>query len=286
MQLPFHFVPVNQETRHQFYDGRIISTFDLCGIFLCSRGEIEILFGDRTYLLHRGDMYIYVPSTLVRLLHKSNDAEGMMLEAELNYILPIVSGPLSVENLLYLRQHPCISLTEPQYRHIWQLTETLYLRIHDDEIGELTVQHRNLMLDIYKSMGQTLCYEVMNVYFSNRPLQPLPQGKKDVVFHNFMMALFRHYTHERDVAFYAQMQHLDPRYFSTIIKEKSGNTPLHWIVQMVITEARQLLESSDLSIKEISARLNFSNQSFFGKYFKQYVGISPKEYRLRQQNEV
>ena len=32
-------------------------------------------------------------------------------------------------------------------------------------------------------------------------------------------------------------------------------------------------------IKEIADQLNFPTQSFFGKYFKQYVGISPKEYR-------
>ena len=75
------------------------------------------------------------------------------------------------------------------------------------------------------------------------------------------------------------MQHLAPRYFSAIIKEKSGSNALQWIVQMVITEAKQLLENSDLSIKEIAARLNFPTQSFFGKYFKQYVGVSPKEYR-------
>ena len=60
-------------------------------------------------------------------------------------------------------------------------------------------------------------------------------------------------------------------------------------MQMVITEAKQLLEGSDLSIKEIANQLNFPTQSFFGKYFKQYVGISPKEYRkdkLRIRNGI
>ena len=40
-----------------------------------------------------------------------------------------------------------------------------------------------------------------------------------------------------------------------------------------------MLDNTDLSIKEIATKLNFPTQSFFGKYFKQYVGISPKEYR-------
>lgn len=88
-------------------------------------------------------------------------------------------------------------------------------------------------------------------------MQPLPQNKKDVIFQNFMLALFRLYRKERDVAYYARMQHITPRYFSTIIKEKSGNSALQWIVQMVITEAKQLLEGSDLSIKEIADQLNF-----------------------------
>ena len=135
------------------------------------------------------------------------------------------------------------------------------------------------MLELIKSMGQTVCYEVLNAYIANQPLRALPQGKKDLVFQNFMLMLFRYYRRERDVTFYAQMQHRAPRYFSAIIKEKSGSNALQWIVQMVITEAKQLLENSDLSIKEIAARLNFPTQSFFGKYFKQYVGVSPKEYR-------
>lgn len=70
-----------------------------------------------------------------------------------------------------------------------------------------------------------------------------------------------------------------PRYFSSVIKEKSGSSALQWIIQNVITEAKYLLDNTDLSIKEIATKLNFPTQSFFGKYFKQYVGISPKEYR-------
>ena len=128
-------------------------------------------------------------------------------------------------------------------------------------------------------MGQTFCYEVLNIYFTNQPVVPLPQSNKDVIFQNFMLSLFRFYRREREVGFYAGRQHLTPRYFSSIIKEKSGTGALQWIVQMVISETKQLLETSDLSVKEIAMTLNFPTQSFFGKYFKQYVGVSPKDYR-------
>lgn len=278
-QIPFRFIPLTADVSRFLCDGQIISTLDQCGLFLCRRGEIEVSFADRTYHIKRGDMYIYMASTLVRLLHKSEDAEGIMIEVDINYVIPIANRVMNVESQLFLREHPCISLTDGQFRHLEHLLESLCSRIETENISDMTQQRRYLALELLKSMGQTLCYEVLDAYFANQPLQPLPQSKKDLVFQNFMLALFRYYRRERDVAFYARMQHLAPRYFSTIIREKSGSNALQWIVQMVITEAKQLLESSDLSIKEIAARLNFPTQSFFGKYFKQYVGMSPKDYR-------
>lgn len=281
LQLPFRFILMPDDASIPFCDGQIISTLDCCGIFLCTQGEIKLSLEDKSYRIRRGDMYIYMASTLVHLLHKSGEAQGIMVEVKLDYILPVIHRVLNVESLLFIRQHPCISLSEKQFSHLERLLEMLHHRIASETLSDESQQHRCLTMELLKSMGQTLCYEVLDVYFTNQPLQPLPQGKKDLVFQNFMQALFRYYRREREVGFYARMQHLEPRYFSTIIKEKSGRGALQWIVQMVITEAKLMLESSDLSIKEIAMQLNFPTQSFFGKYFKLYVGISPKEYRKR-----
>lgn len=277
--IPFQYTFLSRETFHIFKDGQIISTFNKCGIFFCRRGSVEVSLEDKHFHIHPGDLYIYMPSTLVHLLQKSEDAEGIMLEVDLDYIIPVVNRVMNVENQLFMRNHPCISLSKEQCAHLDYLLNNLWMRIRTEEIQEVNAQYRHLKLELIKSMGQTLCYEVLNLYFMNQPLLPLPQGKKDLIFQNFMLALFRYYRKERDVSFYARMQHITPRYFSTIIKEKSGTSALQWIVQMVITEAKQLLEGSDLSIKEIANQLNFPTQSFFGKYFKQYVGISPKDYR-------
>ena len=47
----------------------------------------------------------------------------------------------------------------------------------------------------------------------------------------------------------------------------------------MILELRVLLKNSTKNIKEITKELNFPNQSFLGKYFKEHVGASPSEYR-------
>ena len=278
-QMPFRRILLTSDTFQILKEGQIISTFNKCGIFYCQRGSVEVSLEGCHYHIKPGDVYIYMASTLVHLLHKSEDAEGIMVEVDFYYILPIVNKVINVESQLFMRKNPCVSLSGEQCAHFEYLLNNLWDRINAEDCQKENVQYQHLKLELIKSMGQTICYEILNMYFTNQPLQPLQQGKKDVVFQNFMLSLFRFYRKERDVSFYARMQHITPRYFSAIIKEKTGDSALQWIVRTVITEAKQLLEESDLSIKEIADQLNFPTQSFFGKYFKQYVGVSPKEYR-------
>lgn len=278
-QMPFRRILLTSDTFQILKEGQIISTFNKCGIFYCQRGSVEVSLEGCHYHIKPGDVYIYMASTLMHLLHKSEDAEGIMVEVDFYYILPIVNKVINVESQLFMRKNPCVSLSGEQCAHFEYLLNNLWDRINAEDCQKENVQYQHLKLELIKSMGQTICYEILNMYFTNQPLQPLQQGKKDVVFQNFMLSLFRFYRKERDVSFYARMQHITPRYFSAIIKEKTGDSALQWIVRMVITEAKQLLEESDLSIKEIADQLNFPTQSFFGKYFKQYVGVSPKEYR-------
>ena len=282
-QIPFEFSLLsNGDAAQAVQAGSVVSTINKCGFFLCCRGEIELSLPLKSYVIKRGDLYIYVPSTLIRILRRSADAEGFMVEVDLDYAIPVINKVTNVENILFIKENPCVSLSDEQYAHLETLLENLQNRIRLEEHSDMGIHCRRLTLELIKSMGQTVCYEVLNIYFSNRPLQPLAQNKKDVIFQNFMLSLYRFYRKERDVAFYAGLQHLSPRYFSTIIKEKSGSGASQWIIRMVVTEAKRLLETSDLSIKEIATQLNFPTQSFFGKYFKQYIGVSPKDYRKNE----
>ncbi|TWJ17981.1 helix-turn-helix protein [Bacteroides zoogleoformans] len=54
---------------------------------------------------------------------------------------------------------------------------------------------------------------------------------------------------------------------------------MEWINEYAIEQIKQELKHSDKSIKEIADEFNFSNQSFFGKYVKAHLGMSPAQYR-------
>lgn len=278
-RIPFRFNRLSPSHDDPFYPNRIISSIHECGVFLCTNGEVQVSLESEIYQIRRGDMYIYMPSSPVRLLHKSNNAEGLLVALDVDFMLPVVQRVANVENLLHIRRYPFFSLTEDEYGYVRTLMEKLWGRVDVEEKEQKGFLQQHLQTELVKSMAQTITYEVLGIYFSRLPIQPMVQTKKDLIFHQFLLSLFRHFRQEREVSFYAELQHLTPRYFSSIIKEKSGSNALQWIVQVVIIEAKLLLETSELSIKEISVLLNFPTQSFFGKYFKQYTGVSPKEYR-------
>jgi AraC-like DNA-binding protein len=91
----------------------------------------------------------------------------------------------------------------------------------------------------------------------------------------------RDFKIDRSVLYYADKLCITPKHLSAVVKAVSGHTAGDWIDKYVVLAAKVMLRSSSYTIQEISSDLNFSNQSFFGKYFKQHVGMSPSDFRLQ-----
>jgi AraC-like DNA-binding protein len=72
---------------------------------------------------------------------------------------------------------------------------------------------------------------------------------------------------------------ISPKYLSLVIKEATGKSAGDWIDQYVIQEAKNQLRFSGKNVQQIAYDLNFSNQSSFGKYFKNLTGMSPTAFQ-------
>ena len=103
--------------------------------------------------------------------------------------------------------------------------------------------------------------------------------RSEKVFTNFLKMVEENCRKERRVAWYAQQQNITPKYLSEAVKRVSGRTAVEWVENYVTMELRVLLKNSTKTIKEIANEMNFPNQSFLGKYFREHVGVTPSEYR-------
>jgi AraC-like DNA-binding protein len=102
---------------------------------------------------------------------------------------------------------------------------------------------------------------------------------KTLTFRKFIKLVSENYTQQRQVIFYADQLCMSPKYLSKLVKDVSGKSAPEWIDSYVLLEAKHLLKYSDMPIKEIVFRLNFSNQTVFYKYFKAHTGMTPTDYR-------
>lgn len=284
-ELPFEYISVQEVANATDAHGHVPALTDVCGFFLCQRGSADVSINDQTFHISRGDVYFYMPSTLVCLLSHSEDIEGIAVKCNLDFVLPMLRQTFDGGNVLVMREHPCISLTPEQQETIEQLATLVRERCRQFEDNPTGTHARQLLQQLVLQLAGSLFYELLFDYASNQSLSPQTHDNRDRIFQAFLASLFKNYRKERDVTFYATEQCLSPRYFSSIIKEKSGHSALQWIIQMVISSSRQMLRDTDLSIKEIATQFNFPSQSFFGKYFKQYVGVSPRDYRQQMRNQ-
>jgi AraC-like DNA-binding protein len=74
---------------------------------------------------------------------------------------------------------------------------------------------------------------------------------------------------------------ITPNHLTQTVNQLTGKTSSQIIRSKQILEIKRLLVHSNLSVSEIAAHLNFSDQSYFTKFFKREAGVSPQQYRVR-----
>lgn len=77
----------------------------------------------------------------------------------------------------------------------------------------------------------------------------------------------------------AQMIGYADYYFSNKFKQETGESVRDYIMECRIEKAKSMLRETSLSVSEISDRLGFGTQSYFGELFRKRTGKSPGEYR-------
>lgn len=158
------------------------------------------------------------------------------------------------------------------------------------QAGNLMEDYFVLLLKTYEYYGKTLNKEILNHFLSgilmgvgnmykDKTFNKNGLSKAEQITKEFGQLVMQNYTKQRAVAWYAKRLGITPAHLSTIVKQTTDKTCVEIITSMVIMDAKTQLKSTDLSIHDIAYTLNFTNMSFFGKYFKRHVGVGPQEYR-------
>ncbi len=98
--------------------------------------------------------------------------------------------------------------------------------------------------------------------------------------------MLNHLNERVTVAELARLAGLAPAHFTALFKQKTGSSPVRFLIRMRIHQACQLLQADHLSITEIARTLGYKDPFFFSRQFKLVYGTTPRNYRRTASNLI
>ncbi len=239
---------------------------------LCRKGRAQYSIDTREQTVTPGDLLFVSERHIVENYTASPDFECLCIMVSTAFYHGFIQNVKNVSSLLiFSMNNPVVSLT-PREIQVY----TNYYQTIREKISDASHHYRR---ELVKALLLAMFYDMSGVIYRVEQSGKKTQTRADAIFTRFISLLGEHFRSERRVGWYAEQLSITPKYLSETVKQISKRTPNEWIDSYVILEMRMLLKNSTKSIKEITKDLHFPNQSFFGKYFKEHVGVSPLKYR-------
>jgi len=241
---------------------------------MCKKGKAQYSIDTRQQVVKPGDLMFVSERHVIDNYEASPDFECLCIMLTTEYYHGFVQDVKNVSSLLlFSMNNPVVPLTNKEIQVFTNYFETIR-----EKMADTSHHYRSPLI---KALLLAMFYDMSNVIYRVERQGNRKHTRAEAIFANFIRLLEENFRTQHRVSWYAEQLCITPKYLSEIVKKISLRTPNEWIDSYVILEARVLLKNTTKSIKEITDELNFPNQSFLGKYFKEHVGVSPSEYRKR-----
>ncbi len=240
----------------------------------CHGGTLTFLFNETRMKCKSGEfVFWFAKSKLTDLqFSKSFRASVLLVENQfLNDNLPDQNW--GIDATLHSRRYPVKQLNEESDRqrvllNFQLLHDKFQDRAHRFYEEALKLQMRLFILDMWHTFANE--YE--------RRKRTLQSGS---LYERFMHLVQEYCMKEREVQFYADILNITAKYLNSICKQNSGITASEWIHRYTKERIVMLLQNESLNIAEIADEMEFSSRSFFTRYVKKVLGVTPSGYRNR-----
>lgn len=241
---------------------------------LCTGGALTVTVNEKKRLVKRNEVMIITEESVVNNILSSDDFDGIGFFVSYKLLHEILKDIANMSSLfLTTHNHPVFELSMKEYRQaMHDFTEIKTRVMNRDQHYRLEVIRLHLL---------TLIYDVSAaiVRALDAPDKKEKQSRQEHIFIRFIQKVEQNFKVQRQVQWYAAELDITPKHLCEVVSAVSRRSPNEWIDKFVTAEIRNLLRYTEMKMNEIATYMNFPNQSFFGKYFKENVGVSPSDYR-------
>lgn len=242
------------------------------GIFvLCEEGELTATINLKECRIRKNDFIVVAPGSVIQFHGSESNFRLSFVGFSSRFVGKVNLIKSTMDFFPAMIENPVLPLKAKAAEVCREYFALLYKLFAGDMLTHPEVQ---------RCVFESLLYSLSNMYKraeSETGSHRLSRGEE--ICKELLRLVMKHYASERRVSFYADAMHLSAQHLCTTVKQQTGKTVADLIAEVVVMDAKAMLKSTNMPIKEISISLNFPNVSFFGKYFKRYVGMSPQQYR-------
>ncbi|MFY0600525.1 MAG: helix-turn-helix domain-containing protein [Cyclobacteriaceae bacterium] len=169
-------------------------------------------------------------------------------------------------------QLPCIIIPEEEHKKFEILWEMFSIEMKSND---------NLQIDMLQMMLKRyliLCTRL----FKTQSHYPSTTKEVDLI-REFNFLVEKHFKTKHTVAEYSELLNRSPKTISNLFSKLGSKTPLQFIQDRIMMEARQLLKHSGLQIQEVAYEIGYQDVQSFSRFFKKNQGVSPSEYKEKME---
>ena len=240
---------------------------------LCHAGKAQFSLMEKRYVMEAGDWAIWQIGSDIYDTDYSSDFDADILLVERDFL--IENNPEVVwatKAYVFIKENPVFRLDEKERRLLQTDFDLIRQRLSESNIFRREILGRTL---------QIFLFDLWNVYEEAINRQEELSNLSASIFHRFMDLVRQYSSSEREVAFYADKLCVSAKYLSEVVKKGSGKPASYWINGYATQEIVSLLKKPDMTLSEISDRLNFYNPAHFTRFVRKMLGVSPSEYRRK-----
>ncbi|MHA4844795.1 helix-turn-helix domain-containing protein [Flavitalea antarctica] len=240
---------------------------------LCSRGKMQFVFNEKSYSANAGEFVFWFATSQVRKITFSKSFKANVLLVEKDFLdQNIPDQSWSIDVILHSRANPILHLHDKDKIKVVSNFSVLHNRYQ--ESGHLFYN------EILQLQMQLFLFDMWNI-FSNEYERRKRTVESGSLYERFMHLAQQHCMEEREVQFYSNHLHITPKYLNYVCKQNTGVTASEWIQRYAKERIMLLLKNKNLNIAEIAEKMEFSSRSFFTRYVKKLLGVTPSEFRNR-----
>jgi AraC-like DNA-binding protein len=165
--------------------------------------------------------------------------------------------------------NPCINLSRSEFRQVHGIIKTI-----DQEYKNYTSLNNSQI--IIRSLLNIMLLRLSEYYGAK---SEKPNEGDSVLIHELSRLVDSYFIREHHIGFYTSAFNVSEKQLNDACHRHFNCGLKKILIARLMQEARRLLLSTELSVSEISYKLNFDDNSYFNKVFKKQTGLTPKRFR-------